>query len=136
MVRPETVRIPISDDDWIEVRKRLNAGEARRVFSRMVKTSEAGKPLEVDTFQIGRSQAVAYLVNWSLAEFPIRDEFGRPASPDVIGEALDTMDMESFTEITTAIANHEKAMDAERSAEKNGHTGSSTSEAISVSAST
>jgi hypothetical protein len=118
VVRPETVRINISDGDWIDVKKRLNAGEARRVYTRMVKTAEAGKPFELDPFQVGRSQVMAYLVNWSFTDQPITGEFGQPASPEVIGEALDNLDLESFNEIAQAVAAHETAMNAERDAEK------------------
>lgn len=122
VVRPETVRIQISDGDWIDVKKRLNAGEARRVYTRMVKSAEAGKPFELDPFQVGRSQIMAYLVNWSFTDQPITGEFGQPAAAEVIGEALDNLDLDSFNEIATAVAAHETAMNKERDEEKKART--------------
>lgn len=120
IVRPETVKIDISQGDWLLVKRRLNAGESRRVFERQVKLAPIGERPKLDPTQVGRSQAMEYLIDWSLSDLPIRDK-----SPDEIGDALDTIDLESFKEIVAAIQAHELRVDAELEAAKNVRDGGS-----------
>jgi len=129
MVRPDVTKLEISGGDWLLVKKRLTAGETRKIFARMVKTMTPGEKIEVDPLQVGRSQAVEYLVDWSFVELPIRGK-----SSGEIGDAMDLLDMESFNEVVQAIGDHEKRMEDERTAEKNVPADESTSPAISSSA--
>lgn len=130
VVRPETVRLEISQGDWLLVKKRLTAGESRRIYARMIKTMAAGEKIEMDPMQVGRSQAIEYLLEWSLeSELPIRNR-----SADDIGRALDAIDPSSFKEIIDAIQQHEAAMEAERAQEKNDQAGETKSPATSPSA--
>jgi hypothetical protein len=133
VVRPETVRLPLSDGDWIEVKKRLTAGEARAVMGRMVKTMTPGEKIELDPLQVGRSKALEYLVDWSLIGPDGKSLVIRDQSREAIGQLLDSLDEDSFAEITKAIETHEKAMEAERDEEKNAPDGASASSAISPS---
>lgn len=133
VVRPETVRLPLSDGDWIEVKKRLTAGEARAVMGRMVKTMTPGEKIELDPLQVGRSKALEYLVDWSLIGPDGKSLAIRDQSRSAIGPLLDSLDEESFGEITKAIDDHEKAMEAERDEEKNAQDGANASSAISPS---
>jgi hypothetical protein len=132
-VRPETVKIELAGGDWIVVKKRLNAGEARLVQTRMIKTMEAGKPIELEPMQVGRSQAMEYIVDWSSRDYPIRDVLP-DAKADAVGRSLDGMDLADFKQIIDAVSAHETAMDAERVQEKNDLDGASASSATSPSA--
>lgn len=125
VVRPETVKLDISQGDWILVKKRLNAGEQRRIFARQVKPTPIGEKPMLDRTEVGRSQAMEYLVDWSLSDLPIRDK-----SPDEIGQALDAIDPASFAEIFDAIQQHEERMESEWAAVKNSQDGESKSPAI------
>jgi len=126
--RPEETLIQISQGDWILIKKRLNAGEARRVFARMVKSIKPGeteapddKPkadVEYDVRQMGLSKAVEYLLDWSIKDDDDKPVVIRDRSPKEIEAALESLDLDSFNEITKAIDAHETAMEAEREQEK------------------
>lgn len=127
-VRPETDTLPLSDGDWLLVKKRLNAGEQRKQFSRMYRDTTVGRVL--DPVQMSVALILAYLLDWSLVDdkgnrIPIADK-----SEDDVIAALDSIDFESYQEIRNAIEAHEEAMQAERDAQKkiqSGERGSSPS---------
>jgi hypothetical protein len=131
----ETAKLSLSDGAWILVRRRLNAGEQRQLFSRLVKRAgmDAGGDhaprVEMDIEQVGLSTILAYLLDWSAADqAPIRG-----ASLDVIQSALNALDSDSYNEILAAITQHEQAMAAERAQEKKRQAGGSASSPISPS---
>jgi hypothetical protein len=111
-VRPDSVRLPIGDGHWIEVRKRLNAGESRKMFARVVKDMTAGEKAQLDPEQVGLTKLVAYVLGWS---FPGLD--GKPVPFSVA--AMDNLDPDVYAEMIKAIDEHIEAQDAARSAEKN-----------------
>ena len=119
VVPPETARLTISNGDWLLVRKRLNAGENKRMVKRGSTMTPDG--LRVDTIDAGTAKVLAYLVDWSLA-IPVR---GPDALP--VEAAIDSLDPESYTEILRAIEAHETAMQAERDAQKKILLGAATS---------
>jgi hypothetical protein len=117
VVIPESVRIPLRDGQWIEVRKRLSYGEATKARAKAF-TKELGSKgqLQVDMEQIGKIQIMSYLLNWSQTfngePIPIH-------TPELLSSALDNQDEETVNDITEAITAHiEKAK-----AEKNGQAG-------------
>jgi hypothetical protein len=117
-VTPDSVRLSISDGDWIEVKKELNVGEQRRIFARLVKSMEVGQTVKLDPEQVGRSKVVEYLIGWSLT-----DAKGKPVP--VTEGAIDSMDADTFKEIREAIEAHEETQDAAREAAKNAQAGES-----------
>jgi hypothetical protein len=133
MYRPETVRLPLSDDGWILIKKRLTAGETRHIFGRMVKKMVPGQPVEVDPEQAGLANVVEYLVDWNVTDFdgrpiPIRDQ-----PPEFIASALNELDASAYAEIQEAISTHIAAMDAALAEEKKIRTGAPESSATSTS---
>ena len=127
-VQPDVVRLPLSDGDWIDVKKELNAGENRRVFARLVKAMHFNEKAEIDPEQVGMSKVVEFLVGWSLT-----DAAGK-AVP-VSEAAISNLDSETYAEIVKAIDAHEEAGDKQREERKNesGNT-SNTSVTVSLSA--
>lgn len=125
-VVPKLDRLSLSGGRWIDVKHRLNAGERRRVFGRMVKDMGVGIRTTYNPEMVGITRLVEYLVNWSLA-----DDLGR-AVP-VSEAAIDNLDPDLYSEISTALDAHEEKVEAERTAEKNDRDGASTSSAISPS---
>lgn len=111
-VRPEVVRLSLSGGRWIDVKKRLNAGESRKMFARVVKDMPAGEKPKLDPEQVGYTKLVAYLVGWSLA-----DDGGKPVAYSA--DALDAIDPDLYAEMIKAVDAHEDAEDEARSAEKN-----------------
>ena len=125
-VQPDIVRVSLSDGDFIDIKKELNAGEQRRVFSRFVKDARSGESWAVDPEQVGLTKMVEYLIGWSLV-----DADGKPV--DVSEESIKSLDVDSFKEIKDAIDAHEKQVETERAERKNAKAGTVSSEAISAS---
>ena len=121
--RPETIRIALSDGEWILVKKYLTAGEQRAIFRRMMRDGVTGD--QIDSVRVGWSKMVGYLLDWSATDpdgklIAIHDK-----SEDEIGAALDAMPVDAFKEILNAIEAHEAAMDKAMVQEKNGQGGAS-----------
>jgi hypothetical protein len=128
-VRPEVVRIPLSEGQWITVKKRLNAGESRDTFARMCQ--QGIEPLRVNPIQIGLAQTLAYLIDWSLC-----DDDGQPVaianqSIDVVESTLNALEPERFDEIREAVSKHEIEQLAARAEEKKTRSGATGSPPIS-----
>ena len=123
-VTPDTQKLDISQGDYLIVKKRLTAGESRRIMGRMVKSMRPGEAVDLDPIHVGRAKVVEYLIDWSIKDsagvvVPIRGK-----TPDEIGQILDGLDLESFREILATVEAHEDAMDTEREQEKNVPAGS------------
>lgn len=101
-VKPETIRIDISDGDWIEIKKTLNNGEMKRLETVGLKPATIidGKffqPIDWEVHDIER--CMVFLTGWS-----IHDENDKPV--EVSAASLRAMDPESFSEINSAIMKH------------------------------
>lgn len=103
-VTPETIRLPLSGDDYLVIKRRLSHGEREEMMGRLVPTLTPGEPLHVDAKEIRTGKVLAYLVGWSAAE---------PIDADTIKN----LDTESFDEIERAIDAH---LETESAASKNG----------------
>ena len=111
-VQPRTVRLPLSDGDWIDVKAELNAGEQRRIFTGLVKTMQAGEKPELNPEQVGKTKILEYVVDWSLRD----GDKAVPFSP----AALDNVDPDTYSEIMAAVDAHDEAADKARAERKNG----------------
>jgi hypothetical protein len=121
IVQPETIKLSLSDGDWLLVKRRLNAGEQRQILKRGMKVVNGS--MEIDPLAGGVAKITTYLLDWSLTDpagkvIAIRDQ---PAA--VIEAALDSLDPDSYGEILKAIETHETAMKVEREAQKKIPTG-------------
>lgn len=114
-VQPEIVRLELSDGDWLEVRKELSIGEARRAMARTIKTMRADGRIEPDIEMVGRAEIAAYIVDWSFVD--AQDK--RVPYSDA---ALDNLTGDTYNEIETAVRAHIAAVEDER---KNARSGSS-----------
>ena len=94
VVLPDTVRLPLTDGDFLIVKKELNAGE----YIDLVTEGAAGKPF---------AAVVAYLVSWTLvgvSDAPIGYHLG--LSTDERRDVLRSLDVATLVEISTAITAH------------------------------
>jgi hypothetical protein len=99
IVSPGTVRLPLSDGDFLTVKKELNAGE----YLDLLTTSAAGGFF---------AKQLAYLVGWTLVghnDAPIAFHLG--LSLDERRDILRSLDTATITEIIAAIKQHEAAND-------------------------
>jgi len=134
IVQPEVVRLSISDGDYLDVKKTLNAGEYRDLLAGMALPRHFGEDALIDPAKVGLTKILQYLVGWSLIGL---DKQPIPYSPD-LSEAtriatLRALDAQTFEEITTAIDAHEAQGERERLARKNGLTSEPVSSATSPS---
>lgn len=138
VVRPESTTLQISNGDWLLVKKRLNAGDSRGQFARLIHNVAPGEMPTLDTVNVGLTRILAYLLEWSLVDpqgnvLPLRNAIGE-LSPETMTASLNVIDPESFGEISKAIEAHEEAMQAEREQEKNDQAGETPSSATLLSA--
>jgi len=106
-VTPETVRLSLSDGDWIEVKRRLTNGEARRLSTAgLAKSMAMGgetKEVGVDWAEFSLARAATWIVEWSFEDDGRRVPFSR--------EALETLDEATAAEIDAALDEHVKALE-------------------------
>lgn len=105
-VKPEVVRLALSESDWVDVKKRLTVGEERAAFQQIVGEVNSAGWRRPNIEMAGIAQIAAYIVQWSLV-----DERGMPVAVSV--DAIKSLDSASFTEIETVVEAHIKAMEAE-----------------------
>jgi len=125
-VSSETVRLPLSDDQWIEVKKTLTAGEDRAYKSagfKRVSQREGSTQNEVDVdwSAMAFARVEAYLVDWSAKN----ESTGKDVP--VTRAAIRNLDPESFEEIDAAIKAHADATAEEKKATSPGSGSSSDS---------
>lgn len=109
----------VEDNDWIDVKHRLNVGEASKSFSRAVKSMNSGEKTAIDPELINKSKIISYLLGWSLMGLggkPIPYDIDMPESVRV--KALDKLDVETFMEIYSSIQTHEADVEKESVARK------------------
>lgn len=126
-VTPDVVRLPLSDGDWIDVKKELNAGESRKVFSDLVKDYRHGEKAQIDPEQVGLSQILNYVIAWSFV-----DAAGKPVPFSV--DALKNLSLADYKEVQAAIDAHDEAVDQAQAAQKKERDGANKSSTTSPSA--
>ena len=121
-------RISLSDGDWIEVRKFLNNGEAKRleaaglmspIRTAPTETNPQGEiltPIDMERYELER--AAVYLLDWSFRNeadksIPLN---GRDGSVDL--GALRALTPEDFEEMNRAIVAHIIVMAKEKKAQR------------------
>lgn len=124
-VRPETVKLDLSNGDWILIKKRLSAGEQREAFNRAYVQGEDGT-FVVHPGRIWLSMVSAYLIDWSLTDTSGEQVVIRGESTAVLEATLNGLDPDDFNEIRQAVEQHEKRMIAARDAEKKTTAGATT----------
>jgi hypothetical protein len=128
-VEPAIVKLPLSGGRYLIVKQRLNAGESRRWFARMLRDLSPGEKLRLDPAKIGLTKLCEYLVDWSFT-----DPTGKPVP--ISEAALDNLESDLYAEIVAAVDAHEAAEAVKREAEKNAQDGGTNSVPISPSAAT
>lgn len=122
MRKPETTMLQITQGDWLLVKKRLTAGEQRRMFDRMMSGSMSIKPINV-----GVAKIQAYLLDWSITDADNKPVVILDQDDSVLLSALDNLDPDSFKEILNAIEDHMEAVEKADTEEKKLQAGASAS---------
>jgi hypothetical protein len=140
VVSPESERIPISNGDWLLVKKRLNAGEQQDGFERAyLKNADGTYVVSADGRRVvspaatRMSLVTCYLVDWSLLGLDGKPLDIRGQSIATVEAILRALDTDSFKEIHEAIDNHDTEQAKARAAQKKILSGASESKGISES---
>lgn len=124
-VQPDLVRLPLSDGQFLDVKRELTFGEYRRIQTDMMAGPMVqGEPIKVDPKKVGITRLLAYVVGWSLV-----DADGRPVP--ISEGAIEQLQIDRAREITDAITAHEDAQDRARLERLANPTGASGLRAIS-----
>jgi len=122
VVAPEEVRLPLSDGDFVDVKKVLNAGEYRKLIYDQFKDSD-GYTVTIDHAKVGIAKLLAYILGWSFVGLNNQPLPYAPDQPEEIRRAtLDALDQDTYLELTAAINAHEEQQDAALAAKKNART--------------
>jgi hypothetical protein len=105
-VTPEIVRIPLSDGDWIEVKKRLSVGESRQATTSFIGRFHGDGSRTPNPEMLGMGWILAYLVRWSFRD-------GNDLPVGVSLDALKALDLDTYAEIEKAIEAHEERVATE-----------------------
>lgn len=127
IVRPEVVRVPLTEGDFLDLKKQLNTGEYRAMLTAQFREPNAGDRAVINLEQMGFSKVLAYVVGWSFIDFN-----NQPLQ--FSADALRSIHPNVFAEILAAVEAHDEAQELERVAAKNGQDGATVSSAISPSA--
>ena len=116
-VRPETRVLPLPSGATITVRRRLNAGEERRMFAKMYLAGNDGR-LKVDPLQTGIATMCAYLLDWTVPglDGEVVPIAGLP--PEEMEPIVDNLEPDVYREMRVAIEAHQIREDRARDEEK------------------
>jgi hypothetical protein len=116
-VKPEVVRLEISDSDWIEIKKELSAGEQKEMFAKSINQMGGVMGEEptwnMDAVSLSFGKVETYLVDWSLAE---ENGKGDVTPVEISPESIRALDQPTFDEIEEAIDKHIESKEKEKKA--------------------
>jgi hypothetical protein len=124
-VQPEIVRLPLSDGQFLDVKRELTFGEYRKIQTDMMAGALVqGEPIKLDPRKVGITRLLAYIVDWSLS-----DGEGRPTP--ISESAIEQLQADRAREIVDAVTAHEETQDRARRERLANPTGASGLRAIS-----
>lgn len=103
-VTSETVRLDLSDGDWIEVKRRLRYGEQQALAFAAMTGRKPGDEVTMDMARFNVARLNTWLVDWS---FRGADDKPVPFSP----AAVDALDAATAEEIHAALDRHMEEQD-------------------------
>jgi hypothetical protein len=111
-----TLQSVLDDPDavavWVDVKRELTAGEARRAFSQLIKEMHFGERPQVDAEKLDFAKIAEYVVGWS-----IKDAAG--GSVPFSTAALQNVNVATFNDISAAVDWHEAQAAVALEARKN-----------------
>jgi hypothetical protein len=110
----ESIRLTLSGDQWIEIKKRLSTGEREDMLAEMSADGE-----RINRREVRVARVKAYLLAWSLKDGQGQPVPMSPQLPDAERrDYIRNLDPDRFDEIHDAITAHEAAMTKAREAQK------------------
>jgi len=111
-ITPETTRLDLSDDDWIDVKKRLSWGEETKITAstlggmRGMKDSD-NTEITMDWAEFQLRRLSTWIVDWSFVD-------ARGKQVKVTRDAIKNLDPDTVDEIDEVLTAHIEAQEAER----------------------
>jgi hypothetical protein len=140
VVKPDVERLPISNGDWLLVKKQLSAGDRQDGYERAYMKNPDGtyvtRPdgtLVVSPANMRTSMVTSYLVDWSLVGLDDKPLDIRGADLKTVESILRALDYDSFKEIFDAIDAWDTKQAKARAAQKKILSGAQPSSATSPS---
>ena len=113
-VVPNTVRVEISDGDWIEIKERLTYGEQKRLetgaMGKMTASGATDPGISLDFERYNLMRLYTWLVAWSFV-----DENGKRVKISL--DAIAALDTETAQEIDDVLTAHIEALEEAKNAE-------------------
>ena len=117
-VLPETVRLELSDGDWIEAKKRLTYGEQQRLAGGALRPKlidgEIDISLDLETHSILRLST--WIIDWSFCD-------GKGKQVEVSGDAIASLDPDTVDEIEAVLTTHIRSLEEEKKRRRLAETG-------------
>jgi hypothetical protein len=101
-----TVRLDLSDGDWIEIKERLSYAEAQALGSASLVGLNGRGGYDIDMARFGLKRIETWLTDWSFV-----DTDGKSVNLTV--DAIRNLDPDTATEILTALDNYQAERDAD-----------------------
>lgn len=124
-ITPSTIRVPLSDEDWIELKTRLTLGEemaistagltgvnAEAVFGAAPNGASAPTQAEGNTARIDMTRFVVDKIYIWLTDWSFRNADDKPVK--ITREAIRALEPDTGTEILAAIDAHVAAREEEK----------------------
>jgi hypothetical protein len=121
-VEPKTVRLPLTEGYFIDIKNELTAGETNDVYEQLTVSVPAGSPLRVSPKQFNVARMLAYILGWNFT-----NRQGEPVA--FSRDALNNLEWDTYNEIRVALDDHE----ARRAEEKKLQAGATEFSPISIS---
>ena len=107
-VQPVSVRLDLSDGDWIEVKKRITFGEQQYIAtSGVVRRQTMASGIDIDWAAFAVARIVTWLTDWNFLD-------GNGKSVPITQDAVNTLEPETVDEITKALDAHVEELEASK----------------------
>jgi len=117
IVTPGSVRLPLSEDDYLVVKQRLTAGETLDLFERAapgLDITQGFTMAHLSPTKVGMALMLAYILDWNLVDPDGAPLDIRHASDDEKTSIFRQLTFEKFTEVMTAVGQHDTARRQEK----------------------
>lgn len=133
-VKNESAKLPISEGDFVIVKKRLSHGEREDMFAVMAPLATPGEGFKLQRREVRTAKVLTYLIGWSLTDEDQPVPMSELMTEDERTSTIRSLDPDTFDEIYEAIEQHEESMTKKADVQKKVSTGESESSATSTSA--
>jgi hypothetical protein len=121
-VQPQTIQLPLSEGDWVEVKKELTIGENRAALNAIAGEVLPSGSRKLNYDVLGLAELSAWIVDWSFCSLPTTDHPNGRKIPFSI-TALKDLTEEDYREVETVVQAHIAKMHAESAARKKARDG-------------